>query len=284
MNTINEIQKFLAENTIILKVIYCVLLVVAGFALHYFSKRWLKRLFEKRVTPNLMRSKKIQTLSTFLLSTVKYFIYFIIFYFFCKILNVPIDSVFIAIAGASSVAFGLGAQTLVKNIINGFFILIEDEYSVGDMIHIDSFQGTVEEIGIRTTKIRSIDGNLHIIPNGEINIVTNMTKKMAFAVVEVNLPYETDANKVIEVLGQEMAENTAEIDGLLNPPKVLGISALGQYCYTIKIMADAELTKFYGVERDIRLKVKNRLDAEGIAQPSISAAVIRERRGNENGI
>lgn len=267
MQALYQVQMFFMENVIIWRIICCVLLFFAASICNNVVQGTLRKAFDKKAASSA-HPKKIQTLSSFTFSVVKYVMAIVFFYIFCSILSLPVDSIFIALAGAVSVAFGFGAQTLFKNIINGFFILAEDEFSVGDVISVGGFTGTVEEIGIRTTKIRSVDGNLNLIPNGEIEKLTNMTKKVATAIVEVSLPYDTDRNKVIEVLKDEMLNNTKDIDGVMDMPTVLGISAMAEYTYAIKITAQCEAPLMFGAERELRLRVLNRLDKEGIKLPT----------------
>src|SRR5690625_1552052 len=115
--------------------------------------------------------------------------------------GVPVSTL-LAGAGVVGLAIGFGAQSLVKDIISGFFIIFEDQFSVGDYIMINSLEGTVEEIGLRTTKIESWTGEQHVIPNGDISIVTNYSIHNGISVVEVNVPYENDINEVKRLLDE----------------------------------------------------------------------------------
>ncbi len=112
----------------------------------------------------------------------------------------------LATAGIGGLAIGFGAQSLVKDIITGFFILLEDQYSVGDYIQTGSYDGVVEELGLRVTKLRAFSGELHIIPNSNIQIVTNKTRGAMRALVKVSIAYEEDIDKAIKVLQQTCDE------------------------------------------------------------------------------
>lgn len=215
-----------------------------------------------------LTERKRDTLTVVLSSVIKYVIYFIVG---CSILTnfgVNIASL-ITVAGVGSVAIGFGSQSLVQDVITGMFILFEDQFGVGDIITIDNLTGTVESIGLRTTMIRSADGDLHIIPNGSIKIITNMSKDFNRAKVDVGIAYEENVDKVIKVMKEEMQKIYEQklIEGLNDCPNVLGIVDLAENEVTIRILADTEIGENWSVEREIRRYIKNRFDKEGIDIP-----------------
>src|SRR5699024_10735788 len=131
-----------------------------------------------------------------LLSNVlSYLIVFIVIMMILDTFDVPIRTM-LAGAGVVGLAIGFGAQSLVRDIIAGFFIIFEDQFSVGDYIETGEIEGDVEVIGLRTTKLRSFYGQTYVIPNGKIEIVTNYSVSNGFAMVEINIPYESDIVKV----------------------------------------------------------------------------------------
>lgn len=212
--------------------------------------------------------RKRETLTVVLSSVIKYVVYFIVICSILTTFGINITSL-ITVAGVGSVAIGFGAQSLVQDVITGMFILFEDQFGVGDIITIDTLTGTVESIGIRTTMIRSFEGDLHIIPNGSIKIITNMSKEFNRAKVDVGIAYEEDIDNAIKVLENEMDNiyNEKLIEGLIKKPEVLGIVNLGDSQVTIRILADTEIGENWYVEREIRRLVKNRLDKENIEIP-----------------
>ena len=150
-------------------VITIILIAVTGFLVK-ISKGIICKGLSK-----FSRERNSDTVASLLSSLSKYAIYFIIV---CNILvmwGVNITSI-IALGGAVSVAVGLGAQDIVKDMMAGLFIITENQFGVGDIVELNGFSGTVEAIGIRTTRIRNADGNVHIVPNGQISVVTNMSK------------------------------------------------------------------------------------------------------------
>ena len=197
--------------------------------------------------------RKAKTINTMCFSLIKYVIYFIAA---CQILvtfGVSITSI-VAIGGAVSVAIGLGAQDLIHDVLTGLFLLMEDQIGIGDFISVEGCSGKVESIGIRTTSIRSTDGNLYIVPNGQIKIVTNMSKGFNRAVVDIGVAYEEDVDRVIRVLEKDMKDvfDNEKIEGLLKVPDVLGIVELGDSSVTIRISADCAVGENWAIERQIR--------------------------------
>ena len=175
----------------------------------------------------------------------------------------------IAVAGVGSVAIGFGAQSLVQDVITGMFILFEDQFGVGDIVRLETLTGTVETIGIRSTRIRSVDGDLHIIPNGMIKIITNMSKEFNRATIDIGIAYEENIDKVLDIMKDEVNKIYTQklIDGLMAEPNVLGIIDLADSAVVVRILADTQIGENWHVEREIRRIMKKRLDKEKIEIP-----------------
>ncbi len=212
--------------------------------------------------------RRLVTLNIVSLSIIKYILYFFvgtsIISFFGG--TESVKSI-VTVAGIGGVAVGFGAQSLVKDIITGFFILLEDQISVGDIVQISGIAGTVEEIGIRTTKLRSINGDLHIIPNGQITIVTNMTREFKRAIVEVGITYEDKIEYIITILEDEMNNIFQNVTGLHEVPQILGVSAFNESAVVIKILAKCDIKENFRIENEIRKYIKIRFDKENIKMP-----------------
>ena len=221
-----------------------------------------------KLSPKLkMDEKKSNTLSGLMRSIVRYTIYIIMFISILNVLNIPTESI-LAAAGLGGLAIGFGAQNLVKDVISGFFILFEDQYAVGDYVTIGSAGGTVVEVGLRTTKIRAFNGDLHIIPNGEIKIVTNHSRGNSLAIVEIGIAYEEDINKAIKVLndvGEKYYENNKE--KVVEKPLVLGVTAIGNCEVKIRMIIRTLPLKHWSVEREVRKEIKEAFDRENIEIP-----------------
>lgn len=176
----------------------------------------------------------------------------------------------IASAGIAGVAIGLGAQSLIRDFINGFLILLEDQYSVGDVVDINGNSGTVEALDLRRTSLRAADGTFIIIPNGDIRTVSNMTKDWSRAVIDVDISYEDDVDRVIEILTDLLAgieRDPVLGDSIIAPADILGIQALGPYQVTIRLMVKTRPSEQWRVTRELRRRIVLALRGAGISVP-----------------
>jgi len=176
----------------------------------------------------------------------------------------------LASAGIAGLAVSLGAQTLIKDLIGGLLILVENQYAVGDSIQLKDVSGQVERITLRTTCVRDINGNLHIVPNGEVRIVANMTRDWSRALVDVGVAYEEDVDRVLGVL-EEVAERFANDPTvgpqLQDPPQVMGPISLGDWAITMRVMVKTQPGKHWTVARELRKWINATFAREGITMP-----------------
>ncbi len=173
------------------------------------------------------------------------------------------------LAGASivGVALGFGAQSLVKDFLSGFFILVEDQYGVGDQVTIEDVTGAVEQVNLRVTTVRAQDGTIWIIPNGEIRMVGNGAKDWARAVVDVLVPNGADLAKAIQLVTEEVDRLAADPDWaevLLETPEVLGVESLGAQGLTVRVEAKTAPANRVRLGRQLRSRIGERLQREGI--------------------
>jgi len=176
----------------------------------------------------------------------------------------------LASAGIAGIAVGFGAQNLIKDWLGGFFILAENQYSVDDVIKVGNFSGVVEKLDLRKTVLRALDGSAVVIPNGEVRVVTNLTKEWSRVVLDVGIPYEEDVDRALAVLRRAADDLVADLDmgGLiLEPPQVLGIEALEQNQVTLRILVKTIPAKQWDVGRALRTRVKSAFAEEGIQIP-----------------
>lgn len=225
-----------------------------------------RTLKDKRLKQIYSSNSRANTLGQILNKVIKYTLYFIWVIMSLEMFDVNTSSI-LATAGIGGLAIGFGAQSLVKDIITGFFILFEDQYSVGDHIKIDGFEGNVEELGLRVTKIRAFNGELHIIPNGIIQSVTNATRGAMRALVEIGIAYEENIDRAIAVLGEVCTELKNENEGIIDGPTVLGVSKLSEYSVNITIVAKTKPGEQWSVERLMRKKIVERFEREKITIP-----------------
>lgn len=252
---------------IIGKVIKIVIIIgLIYIAIKVFNKIIDKSLERRKKTKFGIDEKKANTLAGILKNIIKYVFYFLGAIAILDLFGIETSSL-IATAGIGGLAIGFGAQSLVKDVITGFFILFEEQFNVGDYIQVGEYEGIVEEMGVRVTKIRDFSGELHIIPNSSIVVVTNKTKGAMRALVEINIPYNEDINRVIEILEEVCKKIKESSESIVEGPNVLGISDLGEYNTKITIVAKTKPMTQWSVEREIRKKIKDAFEKENIQRP-----------------
>ncbi len=176
------------------------------------------------------------------------------------------------LAGASiaGVAVGLGAQTLVKDMIAGFFILLENQFRVHDVITVAGVSGTVEAINLRTTLLRDGEGRVHVVPNGSISVVTNFTREWSVAVLDVGVPYAEDLDRVLSALrrvGDGLERDPAFAKKLLGKFEYPGIETFGESAVIVRMTVRTQPQERWSVARELRARVKKGFDASGIEIP-----------------
>lgn len=232
-----------------------------------FGQLAIKQVFAKHgLKDDLMENRRAQTLEVLLRSVLTYVVFFLAALTILQVFNVNTSAI-LASAGILGLAVGFGAQNLVKDVISGFFILFEDQFSVGDFVETAGVVGTVEEIGLRTCKIRQWTGQLHVIPNGEISRVTNYNRGPMIAVVVVGIAYEEDIDQAMEVMRQESERAFREIDTILDTPVVQGVVELADSSVNIRTIAPTRAGEHWAVERELRRRFKYALDRAGIEIP-----------------
>ena len=242
------------------------ILVSIWFITNVVDKIIDKAISNKKLTKLYTNDKRINTVAGILKKTVKIILYFIGSMIILEMFNINTTSI-LATAGIGGLAVGFGAQSLVKDLITGFFILSEDQYAIGDYVKIGDYEGIVEELGLRVTKLRDFTGDLHIIPNSSIQIVSNRTRGSMRAMVKVSVSYDENIDRVVKILEDVCLDikknNTLIVEG----PTILGVTDLGEYKVDITIIAKSQPMEQWAVEREIRKKVKEAFDKENIEIP-----------------
>jgi small conductance mechanosensitive channel len=176
------------------------------------------------------------------------------------------------LAGASIVglAVSFGAQSLIKDLIAGTFILVDNQFAIGDVIEVAGKTGTVERMNLRVVMLRDLDGTVHIVPNGQIVTVSNKTRGWSRAVVDVSIGYDADIDVALEVIRDEATKfandpiHAAKFDA---PPEVVGVQSLGDYAVAVRVLMRTHPGLQWEVSREFLRRIKIRLEAEGIDIP-----------------
>ena len=179
-------------------------------------------------------------------------------------------------AGIAGVALGFGAQSLVKDFLSGFFILLENQYGVSDVVTLNVagqiVSGKVETLSLRTTEVRAFDGTLNVVPNGSVVVVGNRSRGWARAIVDVRVGLDADLERVrgvLEELFEELRED-AELEGaFFSGPEVLGVERLGDADIVLRATAEVRPTRRADLERELRQRIKQRFDERGISIPVV---------------
>ncbi len=183
--------------------------------------------------------------------------------------RVPIASL-LAVGTVVGVALGFGAQSLVKDVISGFFIVSEHQFSIGDVVRLAGVAGRVEDVRLRVTVLRDLEGNVHYIPNGLIEVASNLTQQFATVVADISVAYHEDVDRVIALLGEvleEMRRDPEWTETFLGDAQVLGVDQLAESAVIVRTTFQVVPDDRWQGRREYLRRVKNRFDAEGIEIP-----------------
>jgi small conductance mechanosensitive channel len=173
-------------------------------------------------------------------------------------------------AGIAGVAIGFGAQSLVKDFLSGVFMLVEDQYGVGDIVDLGEADGTVEAVTLRSTRLRDVNGTVWHVPNGTITRVANKSQQWARALIDVSVAYDTDvrrASEVIKTVADALWREEPWAASILDEPEVWGVESLGADGVVIRLVIKTKPAEQWGVMRELRVRIKDAFDAEGIEIP-----------------
>ncbi len=209
------------------------------------------------------------TLFSVVLSIVKVFLWILAILWVLGELEIDYAP-FLVAAGGLSLAIGFGAQSLVKDFFSGFFMLMEEQLALGDVVEINGNTGTVEKISFRTIKLRSLAGTVHIIPNGNISSVSNLTHKWSRAVTNVGVSYDAEPKKVMEILGEvclQISHDPEWKNKFIEEPTPQGIISLGESSMGFRILSKTAPGEQWAVDRELNIRVKKAFDEAGIEIP-----------------
>ncbi len=271
-----------------------VIIIVATIFLMRFASALLKtvfNLFERGAVnrEELASRRRLQTLSATFRGIVQMVILFIGLMVFLQRLKIDITPILLS-ASVLGIAIGLGAQSLIKDFFAGILILFENQFSVGDTIKIGETSGAVEQLTLRVTRVRALDGSLTIIPNGNINSVVNYSKGWSRVVLDIEVDYKEDVDRAMKVMLETAKRMRDEKStDIIEDPAMLGVDKLSASSITLRLLAKTSANRQNDVARELRRRIKLAFDQEGIKTPSSTQQVVMSplfeeiARGHESG-
>ncbi|SOC39390.1 mechanosensitive ion channel family protein [Ureibacillus acetophenoni] len=269
-------------NFIIEASIKILAILIVSYLVIFIGKRIIKRVFSLKVKTIHHSERRQTTIVKLLQSVLSYVVYFTAIITILSALGIEIMGL-LAGAGIAGLAIGFGAQSLVKDIITGFFIILEDQFGVGDYVRLSTAniaEGTVVEIGLRTTKILGTTGEQFIIPNGQITDVINFSVNNSKAIIDMQVGLEADIEQVEKLVSNYLKKLPEQFEELVGVPSFLGVQNVVGTEVTIRIIAETKPLQHYAIARVIRRDVKDILDKNGIPMAYPKMMLYDRGRGN----
>lgn len=281
---VREFGSFLFEQKlwidlgwVALKVLFIVLLAVVVVSV---GKGIIRRVFTMKIRTRLRPTERREkTLMKLLENALAYIVYFSAIIAVLSAFGIEVTGL-LAGAGVLGLAIGFGAQSLVKDVISGFFIIFEDQFSVGDYVRIGEAEGTIEEIGLRTTKISAYGGEIYILPNGNISEVINYSINNSLAIVDIRVAYETDILRAENLIEQFISGLSVGYEELISPPTLIGIQDLAASEVVFRVTAETVPVMQWAFARKFRKDLKLFLDEHDIEIP-YPRMVTYQRKGED---
>jgi small-conductance mechanosensitive channel len=250
------------------------IILVLGVGLWFALKKLLPAMLRRSIGRAKGESKegikkRTDTLNSVLMGAAKIIIAIVVIFMILDEVEVPIGPA-LAGLGVAGIAVGFGAQYLIRDLIAGFFVILENQYRVGDVAKIADTAGIVEEINLRKTVLRDLDGIVHHVPNGEIRVASNYTRRFARVNLNVSVAYDTDLDHAINVLnrvGKELAADEKWRHVIRSAPQALRVDNLGDSGIDIKVLGDVKPLEQWAVTGELRKRIKKAFDDEGIEIP-----------------
>lgn len=248
-------------GTIAIKVI---LILIIGRFVHRIAAKALSHMMTERDrSPLKFNPRRAKTLGKLVGNIISYTVNFIVIMMVLNQFGFNLAPL-LAGAGVIGLAIGFGAQSLVKDVITGFFIIFEDQFAVGDVVQIGTNKGTVEEIGIRVTRIRSWTGEMHIIPNGTIAQVTNFSVNNSLAVLDITIAYDADIDRAIALIKETLQAGYEGNENIVKEPEVLGVQTMSASDVVIRVIAECKPNAQSAVSRQMNALIKKAFDQKGL--------------------
>ncbi|CAG7654129.1 mechanosensitive ion channel family protein [Paenibacillus allorhizosphaerae] len=252
---------------LLLAIIKIIIIYIAARIITKIANKALQHMMiEREKSPLKFDTRRTKTIAKLVGNIVTYVVNFIMILMILNQFGVSLAPV-LAGAGVVGLAVGFGAQSLVKDVITGFFIIFEDQFAVGDVIQIGTYRGTVEEIGLRVTRIKSWTGEEYIIPNGTITQVTNYSIHNSLAVVDVMVSHESDIDEAMRILEQTVKKHYEKDTNMVKEPELLGVQMLGASEVTLRVTVECKPVTQHAVARQLNAEIKKAFREHGLEMP-----------------
>jgi len=288
-----KVDQFIAKFTDIdlwigvgAKIIVALLIILAFYIIARLLTGAVARLFMmRRIGENdILAQRQNETLLKLLQNAIRYVLGIVTILTVLSQFGINITGL-VASAGIAGLAISFGAKNLVQDIITGAFIIFERQFKVGDFVRVGLIEGVVTELGIRTTKLKGLNGEIHIIPNGQILQVTNFSVDNSVALVDINVSYEEDIERVEHVLARLSEEITKKYEDMfVEPIELPGVQMPGPSEMTFRLMAEVPPIQHCQSSRPIRKELKQGLDAEGIEIPYPRMVMMNQSAPQNGGV
>jgi small-conductance mechanosensitive channel len=275
----NDIILFLQNKLPKIVVVLLVIFVFQRIVL-FFVKKMRARADQQ--VGNFHRAGQLRTMASILRATSYGVLGFIAFLQLLNIFDIPYQPI-LASAGIVGVGIGLGAQSIFKDMLNGIFILVEDQYNVGEVVNIAGLKGTVEDLSLRRTSLRDADGTLYIIPNSQIATVSNLSRDFSIATLNVSVDASANPDKVIMLLGKvatEVRNDPAFKDIAISDPNILGVDKIEGRAVTYPVQIRVRANQRDGVLRELRRRIILAFEKDGIPLGNDPANMLILRAAN----
>ena len=245
------------------QIIAPILIIVFSFIIYFILASFIKKIFKFKTKK--INIKKQQTLSTFFINILRYLIIIIAFLMILSVFGINTSSI-VASLGVASLVLGLALQDMVKDFVSGVALVLDDTYNVGDWVTINTFNGEVISLGMKTTRVKAYNGDILVVNNGSITQVINHSISNSVAIVDVSIAYEEDIEKVEKILSKLCKELDKKLKNLKGEVQLLGVESLSELI-TFRIVAEVLPQKQFETQRDIKRYVKLELDKNKITTP-----------------
>lgn len=243
-----------------------IVILIVFFIVRAIGRKFIGSSFTRMSSQRNISPGRTKTLEKLALNVFSYVLVFILITLIVGVFEYDITAL-IAGAGIVGLAVGFGAQGLVSDVVTGFFILLEKQIDVEEYVTIAGLDGIVEEVGLRTTKLRGFDGTVHFIPNREIGSLSNHSRSNMQALVDIGISYDENIDQVVKIMQEVCDRAAAEEEAIVEGPDVLGVQGLGDSDVVIRIIAKTANMEQWRIERRIRKEIKEAFDLHGIEIP-----------------